>query len=133
MHGGVQEPGAFLAVEGGGARRDLWGRAVWTEFRCQTAPPCDSLTVWFSQAQGASGVTGDSCARRCGRCLGPCQGAGKGHGHSIRSVWESWFVRLLTLAQADLEEICCMWHRPLRRVFLCRGSRGVHGGCLSDA
>lgn len=27
----------------------------------------------------------------------------------------------VTLAQADLEEICCMWCRPLRSVFLCWG------------
>lgn len=128
MCGGVQEPGSFLAVEGGGARRDLWGRAGWTEaeFRCQTAAPCDRPPRGSLRPGGASGVTGDSCVRRCGRFPGPCRKgreAGNGCGHSIRSMRESWEVGESppTLAQPGLEEICCMWHRPPRRVLLCMG------------
>lgn len=40
-------------------------------------------------------VACSSCIRRCGRSPGPCWGAGKGLGRSIRSVWaprESWDV-----------------------------------------
>lgn len=82
-----------------------------------------SATAQFPRARGASGVTGGSCVGRCGRCPGPCWGAGKGRGHSIRSVRESWDVGVSppTLPQAGLEEICCTWHRLLRSVFLSWG------------
>lgn len=86
--------------------------------------PCCSLAILGGLWDVACGF----CVRRCGRSPGPCWGAGKGLGHSIRSMWaslESWDVWsgaewcvLQLFPRLEWGLVCCMSHRPLRSVLL---------------
>lgn len=81
-----------------------------------------SVTVRFSKAwEGLGGHWWLLCQEMwkvSGALPGSREGSWPFHQDGMQ---ESWDVRVspVTLARADLEEICCTWHRPLRSVFLC--------------
>lgn len=141
---GVQEGGAFLAVEGGtGEMRGLGvGRGAVAESQSSPCHRPQSIRAVPTQSLGGLwGVTGGSCIRRCGRSPGLYWGAGKGLAHSIGSVWapwESWNVWrdlngvLQLFPRRERGVVCGTLHRPQGACSSPGVVRGMCVRCLLD-